>query len=235
MCRQADNVVVRCSRVVWKEQGLEAFYLIVLVCSALILLAAFSSMLAFRFGAPLLLLFLAVGLLSGIDGLGIDFSDNNTAYMLGSVALAVILFDSGFGTPIKAFRTAALPAITLATVGVLITTGLFAIAAAYLLHFSWIEGMLLGSIVASTDAAAVFFLLRISGINIRDQLTSTLEVESGTNDPMAIFLTVTLVELIAAGKGVGGIDGAVMMSFLNEMGIGLSVGLAGGWLIVMAA
>ena len=192
-------------------------------------------MLAFRFGAPLLLLFLAVGLIAGVDGLGIDFSDNTAAYRLGSVALAIILFDSGFGTPIKAFRTAAWPAITLATVGVLITTGLFAVAAAYLLHFSWIEGLLLGSIVASTDAAAVFFLLRISGINIRDQLTSTLEVESGTNDPMAIFLTVTLVELISAGKGLGGIDGAVLLSFAEEMGIGLVVGLAGGWLIVNAA
>ena len=214
---------------------MEAFYIVVLVFSALVLLAAISSLLAFRFGAPLLLLFLAVGLIAGVDGLGIDFSDNSAAYMLGSVALAIILFDSGFGTPIKAFKMAALPAITLATIGVLITTGLFAIAAAYLLHFSWIEGLLLGSIVASTDAAAVFFLLRISRINIRDQLTSTLEVESGTNDPMAIFLTVMLVGLISAGKGVSGIDSTVLVSFLQEMGVGLVVGLAGGWLIVTAA
>jgi cell volume regulation protein A len=214
---------------------LESFYLITLVCASLVLLAAFSSLLAFRFGAPLLLLFLAVGLIAGVDGLGIDFSDNNAAYRLGSIALAIILFDSGFGTPVKAFRTAALPAIALATIGVLITASMFAFAAAYLLHFSWIEGLLLGSIVASTDAAAVFFLIRISGINIRDQMTSTLEVESGTNDPMAIFLTVTLVELIAAGKGVSGIDAAVLLSFGQEMGIGLVIGLAGGWLIVSAA
>src|SRR5690349_18869477 len=163
-----------------------------MVCAALVLLAAFSSLLAFRFGAPLLLLFLGVGLIAGVDGLGIDFSNNGLSFMLGYVALAVILFDSGFGTPIKAFKQAALPAVLLASVGVVITTILFAVATIYLMNFSFIEGLLLGSIVASTDAAAVFFLLRISGINIRDQITSTLEVESGTNDPMAIFLTITL-------------------------------------------
>jgi cell volume regulation protein A len=206
-----------------------------LVGTSLVLLAAISSLLAFRFGAPLLLLFLLVGLIAGVDGLGIDFSDNNAAYMLGSVALAVILFDSGFGTPIKAFRQAAVPAMVLASVGVLITSGLFGVVAAWLLDFSWLEGLLLGAIVASTDAAAVFFLLRIGGINIRDQITSTLEVESGTNDPMAIFLTVTLVELVAAGKGVSGLDLAVLVSFVKEMGIGLVTGLVGGWLIVKAA
>jgi cell volume regulation protein A len=214
---------------------LESFYLVVLVGTSLVLLAAISSLLAFRFGAPLLLLFLAVGLIAGIDGLGIDFSDNNAAYMLGSVALAVILFDSGFGTPVKAFRQAAAPAMVLASAGVLITSGLFGIVAALLLDFSWLEGLLLGAIVASTDAAAVFFLLRIGGINIRDQITSTLEVESGTNDPMAIFLTVTLVELVAAGKGVSGLDLSVLVSFVEEMGIGLLAGLIGGWLIAAAA
>ena len=155
--------------------------------------------------------------------------------MLGYVALAVILFDSGFGTPIKAFKTAAAPAMLLASVGVLITTGLVAIVTIYLTNFSFLEGLLLGSIVASTDAAAVFFLLRISGINIRDQITSTLEVESGTNDPMAIFLTITLVELITSGQGLGGFDFSLLMSFVREMGIGLVAGLAGGWLIAAAA
>ncbi|MDB5522891.1 MAG: potassium transporter [Rhizobium sp.] len=214
---------------------MESFYLVILVGTSLVLLAAVSSLLAFRFGAPLLLLFLAVGLVSGVDGLGIDFSNNTVAYMFGSIALAVILFDSGFGTPIKAFRMAALPAMTLASIGVLITSSLFAVAAMALLDFSWLEGLLLGSIVASTDAAAVFFLLRIGGINIRDQITSTLEVESGTNDPMAIFLTVTLVELVAAGKGLSGLDAGVLWSFLQEMGIGLVAGLVGGWLIVLGA
>ena len=214
---------------------MDAFYIVVLVCSALVLLAAFSSLLAFRFGAPLLLLFLGVGLIAGVDGLGIDFDNNGLSFMLGYVALAVILFDSGFGTPIKAFKTAAVPAVLLASVGLLITASLFAIAAIILMGFTFIEGLLLGSIVASTDAAAVFFLLRISGINIRDQITSTLEVESGTNDPMAIFLTITLVELITSGQGLSGFNLSLLMSFLQEMGIGLIAGLAGGWLIAAAA
>jgi cell volume regulation protein A len=218
-----------------KGLGLDSFYLAVLVATSLVLLAAVSSLLAFRFGAPLLLLFLGVGLISGIDGLGIDFSNNAIAYMLGSIALAVILFDSGFGTPIKAFKVSALPAMTLASIGVLITSGLFALAAMLLLDFTWIEGLLLGSIVASTDAAAVFFLLRIGGINIRDQITSTLEVESGTNDPMAIFLTVTLVGLVSAGKGFSGLDIGVLISFVREMGIGVTTGIIGGWVIVQAA
>ncbi|UVC07629.1 potassium/proton antiporter [Rhizobium sp. TH2] len=214
---------------------MDAFYTVVLVCSALVLLAAFSSILAFRFGAPLLLLFLGVGLIAGVDGLGIDFSNNGLSLMFGYVALAVILFDSGFGTPIEAFKTAAAPAMLLASVGVLITTGLVAIVTIYLTNFSFLEGLLLGSIVASTDAAAVFFLLRISGINIRDQITSTLEVESGTNDPMAIFLTIMLVNLITSGQGFAGFNLALLMSFVQEMGIGLVAGLAGGWLIVAAA
>ena len=214
---------------------MDAFYIVVLVCSALVLLAAFSSLLAFRFGAPLLLLFLGVGLIAGVDGLGIDFDNNGLSFMLGSVALAVILFDSGFGTPIKAFKAAAVPAVLLASVGLLITASLFAVAAIILMGFTFIEGLLLGSIVASTDAAAVFFLLRISGINIRDQITSTLEVESGTNDPMAIFLTITLVELITSGQGLSGFNLSLLMSFLQEMGIGLVAGLAGGWLIAAAA
>jgi cell volume regulation protein A len=213
---------------------LEAFYIVVLVCASLVLLAAFSSLIAFRFGSPILLLFLGVGLIAGVDGLGIDFSNNGLSFMLGYVALAIILFDSGFGTPIKAFKQAAAPAVLLATVGVLITTLLFAAAVIVLFDFSFIEGLLLGSIVASTDAAAVFFLIRISGINIRDQITSTLEVESGTNDPMAIFLTITLVELITSGQGLSGFNGALLLSFVEEMGIGFLAGLAGGWLIASA-
>ncbi len=179
---------------------MEAFYIVVLVSTALVLLAAFSSLLAFRFGAPLLLLFLMIGLAVSVDGLGIEFSNNYLAYILGSIALAVILFDSGFGTPMHAFRLAAVPSLALASVGVLITASLFALAAMWLLNFTWLEGLLLGSIVASTDAAAVFFLLRIGGINIRDKVRSTLEVESGTNDPMAIFLTIALVEVLASGE-----------------------------------
>jgi cell volume regulation protein A len=212
---------------------MEAFYIVVLVSTALVLLAAFSSLLAFRFGAPLLLLFLGIGLLAGTDGLGIEFTNNYLAYILGSIALAIILFDSGFGTPVQAFKLAAIPSITLASVGVLMTAALFAVAAMWLLNFTWLEGMLLGSIVASTDAAAVFFLLRIGGINIRDKVRSTLEVESGTNDPMAIFLTIALVELLASGERYHGINIGMLAMFVQQMGLGVILGLLGGMMIVL--
>ncbi|MBW9117894.1 potassium/proton antiporter [Rhizobium cauense] len=212
---------------------MEAFYIVVLVSTTLVLLAAFSSLLAFRFGAPLLLLFLAIGLLAGTDGLGIEFTNNYLAYILGSIALAIILFDSGFGTPVQAFKLAAVPSITLASVGVLMTAALIGVAAMWLLSFTWLEGLLLGSIVASTDAAAVFFLLRIGGINIRDKVRSTLEVESGTNDPMAIFLTIALVEILASGERYHGIDISMLAMFVQQMGLGVILGLLGGMMIVL--
>ncbi|GEO87399.1 MULTISPECIES: potassium/proton antiporter [Alphaproteobacteria] len=208
------------------------FYAITLVATALVLLAAFSSLIAFRFGAPLLLLFLLIGLVTGVDGLGIEFSDNAFAYELGSIALAVILFDSGYGTSLQSFKLSAIPALTLATGGVLLTAGLFGLMAHLLLDFSLLEGLLLGSIVASTDAAAVFFLLRIGGINIRDRVRSTLEVESGTNDPMAIFLTMALVQLLSGGEAASGFDMDLLRLFVEQMGLGLGLGLIGGALIV---
>ncbi|MGN7293945.1 potassium/proton antiporter [Rhizobium sp. SAFR-030] len=211
---------------------MEAFYIIVLVSTILVLVAAFSSLLAFRFGAPLLLVFLLIGLVAGVDGLGIDFSNYSMAYVLGSLALAVILFDSGFGTSLHAFKIAAAPAITMASLGVILTASIFACAASLLLDLTWLEGLLLGSIVASTDAAAVFFLLRIGGIHIRDKVRSSLEVESGTNDPMAVFLTVALVELISAGHGSSGFNLELLAMFVKQMGLGGVVGLLGGMMIV---
>lgn len=210
---------------------MDEFYAITLVATALVLLAALSSLIAFRFGAPLLLLFLLIGLATGVDGLGIEFSDNAFAYALGSIALAVILFDSGYGTSLQSFKLSATPALTLSTIGVLMTAGLFGLLAHLLLDFSLLEGMLLGSIVASTDAAAVFFLLRIGGINIRDRVRSTLEVESGTNDPMAIFLTMALVQLLSSSEGTG-FNFDLLRLFVEQMGLGLALGLIGGALIV---
>ena len=211
---------------------LDWMYLATLIGTLLVLVAAFSSLLAFRFGAPLLLLFLGIGLLAGVDGLGIDFSNNSAAYFIGSLALAVILFDSGFGTPLSAFRQAAAPAIVLATFGVVVTAGLFAVAAHYLLSLGWMESFLLGAIVGSTDAAAVFFLLRIGGILIRDRVRATLEVESGTNDPMAIFLTIAVAQLVMGGPGHDEIGLALLTEFFMEMGIGALAGYFGGIMIV---
>ncbi|MBL0933184.1 MAG: potassium/proton antiporter [Rhizobiaceae bacterium] len=211
---------------------IEGIYLITLIGTMLVLVAAFSSLLAFRFGAPLLLLFLGIGLGAGVDGLGIAFDNAAIAYFIGSLALAVILFDSGFGTSIQSFRQAAGPAIALATSGVLLTAGIFGLIAHYLIGLPWMESLLLGAIVGSTDAAAVFFLLRIGGIHIRDRVRSALEVESGSNDPMAIFLTIALVELIASGAGLETIGLELLLLFFTQMGIGLVAGLAGGQMIV---
>ncbi|QKV20755.1 potassium/proton antiporter [Oricola thermophila] len=211
---------------------MESMYLAILVGTVLVLAAAFSSLLAYRFGTPLLLIFLGIGLIAGVDGLGIDFDNAPVAYFVGSIALAVILFDSGFGTSLQSFRNAAAPALTLATAGVVLTTLLFGSAAHLVLGLPWLESMLLGAIVGSTDAAAVFFLLRIGGISIRDKVRSTLEIESGSNDPMAVFLTITLVEIIASGTGIEEFGMQVLVRFLMQLVIGLGAGYLGGMAIV---
>ena len=210
----------------------EWVYLVTLVGTLIVLVAAFSSLIASRIGSPLLLLFLGIGLAFGVDGLGIPFDNARVAYFVGSLALSVILFDSGFGTTYQSFRNAAAPALVLATFGVLLTTAIFAIAAYFLLDLDWLGALLLGAIVGSTDAAAVFFLLRVGGINIRDRVRSTLEVESSSNDPMAIFLTISLVEIIAAGSGLDTLGWELLLEFVKQMGIGLLAGIAGGFMIV---
>lgn len=213
----------------------DSIYLVTFVGTAMVLAAAFSSLIAFRFGAPLLLVFLAIGLLAGQDGLGIAFDNAAGAYFVGSVALAVILFDSGFGTNMAAFRQASAPALSLATAGVILTACLLGGFTFLLTDFDWLESLLLGSIVASTDAAAVFFLLRAGNLNIRERVRNTLEIESGSNDPIAIFLTLAFVQMIDAGAALeaGELALGVALGFLREMGIGVFAGLIGGRLIVM--
>jgi potassium/hydrogen antiporter len=211
----------------------EAMNLAILIGAGLIAASTFTSLISLRIGAPLLLVFLAVGLLAGEDGLGgLTFDDAATAYFIGSLALAIILFDSGFNTPVRTIRAAFGPAVVLATVGVLLTAGLVAIAAQRLLLLSWPEALLIGAIVGSTDAAAVFFLLRVGGITLRDRVRSTLEVESGSNDPMAIFLSMMLVEIISAEKGLETVGWEFLGSFALSMGMGLACGLAGGFAIL---
>jgi cell volume regulation protein A len=211
---------------------LETMYLAILIGAGLIMAAVFTSWIAYRFGAPILLIFLAVGLFAGEDGLGLQFDNAAAAYFLGSLALAIILFDSGFGTKLSVFRQAAAPAIVLATIGVVLTTALVGVAAHFVLGLEWLQSFLLGAVVSSTDAAAVFFLLRVGGIHLRDRVRAVLEVESGCNDPMAIFLTVTLVELIVMGTPEEGVTLGFAFAFVREMGLGLLLGLGGGLAIV---
>lgn len=214
----------------------DGFYLLTLIVTGMVLAAAFSSLLAFRFGAPLLLLFLGIGLAAGEDGLGIPFSSPNAAYFIASIALAIILFDSGFGTSLKVLRQAAYPAMTLATLGVVLTTGIFGVIVHLFTDFSWYESLLLGAIVASTDAAAVFFLLRAGNLNIKERVRTTLEVESGSNDPIAIFLTLTFVSFLSMGEspGIATLTTDLIIGFVKEMGIGVVAGYVGGRVIVAA-
>lgn len=207
----------------------------ILVLAALVAISVFSSLLSYRVGAPLLLVFLGIGLLAGEDGPGgLGFDDVGAAYLVGSIALAVVLFDSGFHTPFKSVRQAAAPALSLATVGVVITAAVVAVPSHYLLGLDWLEALLLGSIVASTDAAAVFFLLRVGGITVRDRVRSILEVESGSNDPMAIFLTMVLIHFVVDRSAHAGFGLYVLVELIRQFGIGFVAGLVGGAAIVQA-
>jgi len=212
-------------------EHLHAIDLRLLFGALLILAGIASSLLARRFGAPLLLVFLMLGLVLGEDGPGgIRYSDLGFTYLVGSLALAVILFDGGLRTRAQHVRGSVLPSIVLASVGVVITAALTAIAAVYLLHLPWVEATLLGVVVSSTDAAAVFFLLRAGGLHLERRTNATLEIESGSNDPMAVFLTLALTTWIA---GTGTADPWMLaLQLLWAMAAGLGAGYLGGRLMV---
>jgi cell volume regulation protein A len=212
---------------------LESMNIAVLIGSLLIAVAVFTSLISFRFGAPLLLVFLAIGLLAGEDGIGgIEFDNGRAAFFIGSVALAVILFDSGFETRMATLRQAGIPAALLATVGVAVTAAVFGLMAQVVFGLQWLQGLLLGSIVAPTDAAAVFFLLRVGGINLRERVRSTLEVESALNDPLSILLTLTIVSVLATDMAPASFTLGIASEFLLEAAVGAIVGAVGGLGIV---
>lgn len=200
---------------------------VVLLIGVLLLIGIASSKFSARLGMPVLVLFLGVGMLAGSEGLGgIPFEDYSFANSIGSVALALILFDGGLRTSLQSVRSAWRPALALSTVGVLLTSVLTGFAAAWVLNISLLHGILLGGIVGSTDAAAVFSILRTSGLRMPERLTATLEVESGSNDPMAIFLTVGLIGIIT---GTADSTGALALLFLLQFGVGALVGLGVGY------
>ena len=183
--------------------SIDSVSITILFGAVLVLAGIMSSLVALRFGAPLLLVFLLVGMLAGKSGIGgIKFDDVRLAYTVGSVALGLILFDGGLRTRLATFRNVLAPAGLLATVGVLITAALTAPVAVWALQLNWSEGLLVGAVMASTDAAAVFFLLHAKGLRLRPRVSATLEVESGINDPFAIFLTIVLVEILFSGQQV---------------------------------
>jgi cell volume regulation protein A len=203
----------------------------ILLGALLVLAGILSSLIAMRFGAPLLLVFLLVGMAAGEAGpLGLKFDDVQMAYTIGSVALGLILFDGGLRTRFQTFRTVIWPAGLLATVGVVVTAALTAPAAWFTLGLNWTEALLMGAVIASTDAAAVFFLLHVRGLRLRPRVNATLEVESGLNDPVAIFLTITLVEILLYGNRVWS-DVALLLA--REAVIGGVLGYVGGRAIVL--
>jgi potassium/hydrogen antiporter len=212
--------------------SLDSVSIAILLGAALVMAGILSSLLALRFGAPLLLVFLLIGMLAGDAGPGhLEFSDVRTTYLVGSVALALILFDGGLRTRFQTIQAVLVPSMVLATVGVLLTALITAPVARFALDLNWTESLLVGAVVASTDAAAVFLLVHAQGLRLRPRVGATLEAESGSNDPFAVFLTLMLVEFISVGQSS---PGHVAIEFLREAVLGAIVGVVGGRLVVLA-
>jgi cell volume regulation protein A len=212
--------------------SLDQVSIAILLGAVLVMAGILSSLLALRFGAPLLLVFLFIGILAGDSGPGqLQFDDVRTTYLVGSVALALILFDGGLRTRFQSIRAVLAPSMVLATVGVLLTAAITAPAAKYALDLNWTEALLVGAVVASTDAAAVFLLVHAQGLRLRPRVGATLEAESGSNDPFAVFLTLMLVEFISVGHST---ISHVLLELAQEAILGAVIGVIGGRAMVIA-
>ncbi|MRX71909.1 potassium/proton antiporter [Bacillus lacus] len=202
----------------------------ILLLAVLFISGVLTTKFSARLGVPALVLFMLVGMIMGSDILGLIYFDNvRIAQILGIFALIIILFEGGLQTNWRTLKPVIAPSISLATIGVLLTSGIVAVAAKLILDLNWLEAGLFGAIVGSTDAAAVFAVLK--GQNVDSRLEATLEAESGSNDPMAVFLTIAMIELISVPEAsILKLTG----SFFLQMGLGLLFGLAFGKFAVYA-
>ena len=208
-----------------------------LAAAALVFVSVLAGLFSARIGFSFLLVFLLAGILAGEDGPGgFLFDDIRLSFWVGNLALAVILLDGGLRTAFSTFRTGLRPASVLATVGVLVCAALTGVAGMLFLGLDWGTAMLLGAIVGSTDAAAVFALLTRSGVTLNERVAATLEIESGVNDPMAVYLTLAFIALLAPGAVAS--SGSTLWStmawaFVQQFGWGTLTGVCGG--LAMAA
>jgi cell volume regulation protein A len=213
--------------------SLDFLALPLLVAAALVFISVLAGVVSARAGFSFLLVFLLAGVLAGEDGPGgLVFNDFKLSFWVGNVALAVILLDGGLRTEFNTFRTGLKPSLLLATLGVLVCAGITGAAARWLLDLPWPLALLLGAIVGSTDAAAVFSLLKSSGVKLNERVAATLEIESGMNDPMAVYLTLTFIALalaVASGDGASLGWADVLRSLLQQFGWGAALGLAAGY------
>lgn len=206
---------------------------LILTTGVLLLLGIASSKVSAQLGLPVLVLFLLLGMLAGSEGIGgLEFENYPLAHAIGTLSLAMILFDGGLSTSLSAIRIAWKPSVLLATWGVLVTAVITGLAAAWILRISLLEGLLLGSIVGSTDAAAVFSVLRSGGVSLPKRIAAVLEVESASNDPMAIFLTIGCIEVLLGNLVIGpGLLGLFASQMLVGGICGVLGGYAAGWVV----
>ncbi|WP_201529806.1 potassium/proton antiporter [Psychrobacter frigidicola] len=209
---------------------MDTLNILYLVGALLIFASIMASTLSARLGIPLLLFFLAVGMLAGEQGiLGIEFSEYGFANFIGQAALACILLDGGLRTSFQSFRVGLKPAVVLATWGVFCTVLVLGIFITWFLEVDWRIGLLMAAIVGSTDAAAVFSLLRNGGVKLNDRVQATLELESGANDPLAILLVTGLIALNVDPAGQTAFSFLILL--LQQLGFGLTIGLLAGFLL----
>jgi len=211
---------------------MHSFNLLLLAGGLLVLVSLLAGVLSTRLGLPFLLVFLVAGMIVGVDGpIGVRFDNAQFAAWVGNAALAMILLEGGISTRMETFRTGFRPALVLATLGVGLTAAMVGAVAMGAMRLDWRQGLLLGAIVGSTDAAAVFSVLRQLGVRLSERVAATLELESGLNDPMAVFLVLALIATLKADTGP--LD--MLWLFVRQAGFGAAIGLlAGGglaWLL----